>query len=118
MTHPFSLAVLDALDSKNAWSGFSSLGGTVLDESREIAIDRGERFIGSIIPLDEQEQLRHLDRLSTPLYQLLGQSRNRWWIALQPRMYSLSFPHNCSALREAGVPTSLSVASRMAPEAR
>src|SRR5436190_588469 len=33
-------------------------------------------------------------------------------------MYCFSFNPNCSALREAGVPTSLSVASRMAPEAR
>jgi NACHT domain len=59
---------LTALIIKNAPSWYTSLRGTLLDKSREVAIDKGKevvvtrsgRLMQRVFHLDEKEQLRHL----------------------------------------------------------
>jgi septum formation inhibitor MinC len=68
MADPITLIALTALIIKNAPSWYTSLRGTLLDQSREVAIDKGKELAvnkgGSLMQrvfqLDEKEQLRHL----------------------------------------------------------
>jgi hypothetical protein len=69
MADPITLTALTAFILKNTPSWYASLRGTILDKSRDTAIDkgsdlvmaRGERFMRRAFQLDEKEQLRQLE---------------------------------------------------------
>jgi hypothetical protein len=69
MTDPAFLTALTAFIVENAPAWFASLGGTILEKSRdaafeegkEILIAKGERLKRRIFRLDEKEQVRHLE---------------------------------------------------------
>src|SRR5579885_2590511 len=68
MTDPAFLTALTTFIIKNAPAWLASLGGTILEKSRDAAFDegkdilvaKGERLKRRIFHLDEKEQLRHL----------------------------------------------------------
>ena len=70
MTDPIFLTALTAFVVKNAPAWFASLGGTILDKSRDAAFDkskdivlaRGDRLRQRLFHLDEKEQQRHLEQ--------------------------------------------------------
>lgn len=70
MIELISLTALSALVIKNAPSWLAALRGTVLEQGREVAIDKSKSFvlaqggrgIRQLFQLDEKEQLRHLEQ--------------------------------------------------------
>src|SRR5450432_2328481 len=70
MADPITLIALTAFIVKQAPSWYTSLRGTILDKSRDAAIDKGKevvvtrggRLMQRVFHLDEKEQLRHLEQ--------------------------------------------------------
>src|SRR6266567_906746 len=70
MTDPITLTIITTLIAKNAPAWLAALRSTVLDKTKEVAIERGKDFavekggswLRSFLRLDEKEQIRHLQQ--------------------------------------------------------